>query len=333
MSRKRLSEDELFKGILEGETLLLSRAITLVESSLEQDQVLSQQLLQRCLPYTGRAFKIGITGVPGVGKSTFIDSFGSYLTSLGKRVAILAIDPSSTSSKGSILGDKTRMNRLSMNPRAFIRPSPTAGTLGGVAQKTREAMLLCDAAGFDLVMVETVGVGQSETLVRNMVDFFLLLMLPNSGDELQGIKKGIMEMADAIVINKADGAYLEKAREAKVSFSQALRLFSMGESHWRPKTLLCSSLEDKGMENCWELIETYRKQTSQNGYLHLQRNRQSLRWFDEDLERELIKRFFHQAGLKDAIALQKRRILDKKSAVRQASLEIIEKWFNQNQGA
>lgn len=328
MSRRRLSEEELFQGIRAGNTLVLSRGITLIESSLERDRNLAQSLLQRCLPHTGKAFRIGITGVPGVGKSTFIDSFGTYLSGLGKKIAILAIDPSSTTTRGSILGDKTRMNRLSLDSNAFIRPSPTAGTLGGVAQKTREAMLLCDAAGFDLILVETVGVGQSETLVRNMVDFFLLLMLPNSGDELQGIKKGIMEMADAIAINKADGKYLEKARQAKVSFSQALRLFPMGESQWRPRTTLCSSIEDIGMDTCWDIIEEYRKKTAQNGYLALLRDRQALDWFEEDLRREVVRRFFNQEGLSADMEAKKQDVLRKKLSPSQASQEIMEKWSN-----
>ncbi|MCI4670129.1 MAG: methylmalonyl Co-A mutase-associated GTPase MeaB [Bacteroidia bacterium] len=328
MSRKRLDTQALFEGIRSGDKLLLSRAITLVESSLPIDQVKAQELLAKCLPHTGRAFKIGITGVPGVGKSTFIDSFGTYLSSLGKKIAILTIDPSSVNSRGSILGDKTRMNRLSHDPMAFIRPSPTAGTLGGVASKTREAMLLCDAAGFDLIIVETVGVGQSETLVRDMVDFFLLLMLPNAGDELQGIKKGIMEMADAIGINKSDGRYLEKARQAKVSYSQALRLFPIKKSQWRPKTFLCSGLEGKGMDNCLHIIEEYHQLVSQNGFLEKLRGTQKLDWFQQDIKKQLLDKFFSEEAINTQIHELEKAILENRLSPKQAASTLINNWIS-----
>lgn len=228
--------ETLFASIQNGDTIALSRAITLVESTNVQHQEKAQKLISNCLPLSGHCIRIGITGVPGVGKSTFIEAFGTYLTSIGKKIAVLAIDPSSQRSKGSILGDKTRMEKLSVNPRAFIRPSPSAGTLGGVSRKTRETMILCEAAGFDVIIVETVGVGQSETAARSMVDFFLLLQLAGAGDELQGIKRGIMEMADAIFINKADGDNLIKAKAATAEYQNALHLFPPHESGWQPST-------------------------------------------------------------------------------------------------
>jgi LAO/AO transport system kinase len=245
---KRLPLVEYRNGILSGDRAILSRAITLVESSLDSDADLASQLVQEILPKTGNSIRIGITGVPGVGKSTFIESFGKLLVDKGHQVAVLAVDPSSQKTKGSILGDKTRMDQLAADKRAFIRPSPTGTTLGGVSAKTREAMLLCEAAGFDVILIETVGVGQSETAVKGMVDFFLLLMLAGAGDELQGIKKGIMEMADALFINKAEGKNLLEAKKAKANYSNALHLFPLGENSWSPKVLLGSSVDGTGLE-------------------------------------------------------------------------------------
>ena len=232
-ANKTLSAEELFSGIQNGKRAALSRALTMVESKLPQHRALAEILVKKALPLSGNSIRIGITGVPGVGKSTFIETFGEYLTSLGKKVAVLAVDPSSTKSKGSILGDKTRMNKLSLNANAFIRPSPSAGSLGGVAAKTRESILLCEAAGFDVIIIETVGVGQSETTVKSMVDFFILLMLAGAGDELQGIKRGIMEMADLLLINKADGENtLQNARRAVGEYKRALHLFPPNENEW-----------------------------------------------------------------------------------------------------
>ncbi len=255
VKQELLSADEYIKGILAGNRTLLSKAITLVESSLPKHQEIAQQIIEQCIQYAGKSIRLGITGVPGVGKSTFIESLGIYLTGQGHQLAVLAIDPSSEKTKGSILGDKTRMEKLSVDKNAFIRPSPSAGSLGGVARKTKEIIILCEAAGFDTIIVETVGVGQSETAVHSMVDFFLLLMLAGAGDELQGIKRGIMEMADALVINKADGDNVKKAKLAQLEYKNALHLFPPSESGWIPTVNTCSSLNNKGIEEVWKVIE------------------------------------------------------------------------------
>ncbi len=275
-SRKpQLTAKEFVDGILKGDRVILSQAITLVESALPQHYVLSQEIIAACLPYSGNSIRIGITGVPGVGKSTFIEAFGKLLTSMKHKVAVLAIDPSSERSKGSILGDKTRMEELSIDPNAFIRPSPSAGSLGGVARKTRESIILCEAAGFDRIIVETVGVGQSETAVHSMVDFFLLLMLSGAGDELQGIKRGIMEMADAIVINKADGDNIQKANLAKTQYTSALHLFPPTSSKWKPVALTCSSYTKDGIDQVLSTISNYTDLTTKNGYFKQHRMEQA----------------------------------------------------------
>ncbi len=272
--RKSLSVDEFVKGILGGDRVILSQAITLVESTAPAHHLMAQQIIEGCLPHSGKAIRIGITGVPGVGKSTFIEALGKHLTAAGKQLAVLAIDPSSSRTKGSILGDKTRMEELSVDPLAFIRPSPSAGSLGGVARKTRESIILCEAAGFDVIFVETVGVGQSEIAVHAMVDFFLLLMLAGAGDELQGIKRGIMEMADAIFINKADGDNLRKARLAMGEYKNALHLFPPTESGWMPQVGTCSAQTREGIAKVWETITAYMNFTQQNGYFDQKRREQ-----------------------------------------------------------
>jgi LAO/AO transport system kinase len=271
---------------------VLSRAITLAESSLPDDQALAQEVMDTILPHTGRSIRIGITGVPGVGKSTFIESFGTHITGLGKKLAVLAIDPSSQRSGGSILGDKPRMEQLSHNPLAYIRPSAAGKALGGVAARTREAMLLCEAAGFEVILIETVGVGQSETAVRNMVDFFLLLMLAGAGDELQGIKKGIMEMADGLAITKADGANKGPARQAQAAYKNALHLFPPTASGWIPQVLSCSALEESGLAEVWQMIEKYEVHSRQKGYFDYQRQQQNLSWMHTALE-DLLKQYFY----------------------------------------
>lgn len=255
----------------------LAKAITLVESKLDAHREAAQTLLNELLPATGNSIRIGITGVPGVGKSTFIEAFGLHLIKQGKKVAVLAVDPSSPLRGGSILGDKTRMEHLSREANAYIRPSPSEGALGGVAQKTRETMLLCEAAGYDVILVETVGVGQSEYEVAAMVDFFLVLMLPNAGDELQGIKRGIMELADALVINKADGESQNLAKQTQQHYSNALNLLSP-DSFWQPQVKACSALEKKGIENVWEMIQTFEKHAKENGFFENQRAKQNHNW-------------------------------------------------------
>lgn len=266
------------QGVLDSNRLMLSRTITLIESSLPAHQEMVRPIIDRLLPYTGKAIRLGITGVPGAGKSTYIDSFGSLLTGLGHRVAVLAIDPSSTRSGGSILGDKTRMLNLSVNDRAFIRPSPSGGTLGGVARKTRETMLVCEAAGFDVIIIETVGVGQSETTVSSMVDFFLVLLIAGAGDELQGIKKGVLEVADAIVINKADGDNKRRAELARREYETALHLLTPGSKDWSPPVLTCSALKQTGLEEIWEMIGQHRSIMLTNGEHQQRRKQQALDW-------------------------------------------------------
>jgi len=275
--RKSFTAEEYVEGILRGDRIILSQAITLVESSLPEHYDLSQEVVERCLPASSRSVRIGITGVPGVGKSTFIDTFGTMLTRhYGRRLAVLAIDPSSQQSRGSIMGDKTRMDNLSYDADAFIRPSPSAGTLGGVARKTRETIILCEAAGFDTIIVETVGVGQSETAAHSMVDFFLVLMLAGAGDELQGIKRGIMEMADTIAITKADGQNAQKAEIARVQYMNALHLFPLSQSKWSPRVLTSSSVEKKGIMELWETIGDYVSLTKSNSYFWERRREQAV---------------------------------------------------------
>lgn len=305
------STEELISGILHGDRTLLSRAITLVESSLHSHQQQAQQIIERCMPYSGKSVRLGITGVPGAGKSTVIEALGKMLTAHGHKVAVLAIDPSSERSKGSILGDKTRMEELSVDPNAFIRPSPSAGSLGGVARKTREIITLCEAAGFDVVIVETVGVGQSEVAAHSMVDFFLLLQLANTGDELQGIKRGIMEMADMIAINKCE---LDRQRSelAAAQFRNALHLFPMPESGWTVKVSLCSAYTKEGVEALWNSVMEYVTFTKQNGYFYHKRQQQLLRIMGEAIESGLRDRFYSTPGIEERIDALRQDILDNK---------------------
>lgn len=289
---KRLTTQEYIDGILATNRMILSRAITLIESNLPSDKVMAREVLNEVLPKTGNAIRIGITGVPGVGKSTFIETFGQFLTNLGKKVAVLAIDPSSQISKGSILGDKTRMEKLVNEPLAYIRPSPTGGSLGGVANKTRETMLLCEAAGFEVIIIETVGVGQSETLVHGMVDFFLLLMLAGAGDELQGIKKGIMEMADLVAITKADSGNELQAELAKLSYQNALHLFPPNNTGWYPSVLTCSAITQTGIPEIWESIQKHRIVLTENDHFYQKRSEQNLNWMHEFITQALSEKFY-----------------------------------------
>jgi LAO/AO transport system kinase len=290
---KRFYVDQYVNRILTGDRLVLSRAITLVESTLAADQHLAQQVLARLMPQTGRALRIGITGPPGVGKSTFIEAFGTYLVeNQHQKIAVLAIDPSSQQSGGSLLADKTRMTALASLPQVYIRPSPARGSLGGVAQHTRESILLCEAAGFDLILVETVGVGQSETQVHSMVDFFLLLLLAGAGDELQGLKKGIMEMADGLAITKADGANLIKARQARAEYQQALHLSPLPPSGHAPQVSICSAIEKTGIAEIWLQIQQYLALTRANLYFDKKRRDQNLHWMHQTIRQALQDRFF-----------------------------------------
>ncbi|MEO9513842.1 MAG: methylmalonyl Co-A mutase-associated GTPase MeaB [Flavobacteriaceae bacterium] len=287
LRKQELSENTLVDGIFNGNKAILAQAITLLESAKQEHFEKSNVVIEKCLSKSNRSIRIGITGVPGVGKSTFIEVFGKILTKLGKKVAVLAVDPSSALSKGSILGDKTRMESLSKDPKAFIRPSPSGESLGGVARKTRESIILCEAAGYDVILVETVGVGQSETVVHSMVDFFLLLKLSGAGDELQGIKRGIMEMADAIAINKADGDNLKKAKRAETEFSRALHLYPPKANGWTPKVLTCSASENEGILEIWKIIQDFIEVNRKNGHFEKNRKIQNKNWFLQAIDEQL----------------------------------------------
>src|ERR1700757_2954888 len=290
-----LSINEYVEGVLKKDISVLARAITLVESSKAEHQEVSKQIIEKILPHTGKSVRLGITGVPGVGKSTFIEVFGQILVEKKHKVAVLAVDPSSTLSKGSILGDKTRMEKLSTDNHVFIRPSPSSGSLGGVARKTRESILLCEAAGFDYIIIETVGVGQSETEVHHLTDFFLLLMLAGAGDELQGIKRGIMEMADGIVINKADGTNSDKAKIARADYANAIHLFPPTESGWIPEVKTCSAIENKGIDEVYEMIEKFVRHTKTKNFFDKKRHEQTIFWFDSLVEEKIRNKFFNDA--------------------------------------
>lgn len=319
----RLPLQDFVREISFGNRIVLAQAITLVESKLDEDRALAEQLIETLLPSTGNSVRIGITGVPGVGKSTFIETFGKYLTSLSKKIAILTIDPSSAKTKGSILGDKTRMEELARDPLAFIRPTAAGLTLGGVADRTREAILLCEAAGFEIIIIETVGVGQSETAVRNMVDFFLLLMLAGAGDELQGIKKGIMEMADAVVITKADGENIQRANQACADFQYALHLFSEADSGWKSTVLTSSALEKRGIKETWDVIQRYVQFTRSNHYFEQQRKQQNLIWFRESIQQMLIQELSKSGEMNAKMKLLEDQITNKKILPSRAAQAII----------
>jgi LAO/AO transport system kinase len=292
------SAEVIAEGVVQGERTMLGRAITLVESRRSDHQQKAREVLRLVLPHTGRSTRIGISGVPGVGKSTFIEAFGSHLTAEGHRIAVLAIDPSSQVSGGSILGDKTRMEALAVDPSAFIRPSPTSGTLGGVARRTREALLLCEAAGYDVVIIETVGVGQSETVVHSMVDFFLLLMLPNAGDQLQGIKRGIMEIAHALVVNKAEGEHRMAADAARMELEAALHLMKTAVPGWPPPVLLCSALQREGIQDVWDTVTRFIDLCTSNGFLFEARRTQAITWLRDTIQQNLLDRFHAHTGVR-----------------------------------
>ncbi|MCX2738706.1 methylmalonyl Co-A mutase-associated GTPase MeaB [Pontibacter anaerobius] len=321
---KRFSPEKYVEGILAGDRVMLSRAITLVESRLTSDQELAQEVVNRVLPHAGNSVRIGITGVPGVGKSTFIEAFGNYLIKeQGKKLAVLAIDPTSQRSGGSILGDKTRMDSLSINPQAFIRPSPAGKSLGGVSRSTRESIILCEAAGFDAIFVETVGVGQSETAVHAMVDFFLLLMLAGAGDELQGIKRGIMEMADAIVITKADGENIGKAKAARAEYQSALHLYPLGASNWSPKVSTCSALQHSGLDTIWQTIADYLELTQANGFFKKKRHDQNLQWMYEAIRQGLEDNFYAHEQVKQQMPVIAAEVKEGKKSAFAAATELL----------
>ena len=309
--RKSYSLSEYVENILKGNVVMLSQAVTLVESNKYEHQQIAQEVIEKCLPHSGKSQRIGITGVPGAGKSTSIDAFGMHLIKdKNRKLAVLAIDPSSERTKGSILGDKTRMEELSREPKAFIRPSPSAGSLGGVARKTRETIILCEAAGFNTIFVETVGVGQSETAVHSMVDFFLLIQLAGTGDELQGIKRGIMEMADGIIINKADGNNIENANVAASQFKNALHLFPMPDSGWLPKVLTYSGYYKIGINEIWQMVDEYFVFTKNNGHYEHKRNGQAKYWMYESINEQLKSNFYQNDAIKSAFKIKEQQVLN-----------------------
>lgn len=321
---------EMVGGILKGDVTMLSRAVTLVESQNPDHYALAQEVIEKCLPHSGDSRRIGITGVPGAGKSTSIDVFGLHVLNGGNKLAVLAIDPSSERTKGSILGDKTRMERLAVHPDAFIRPSPSAGSLGGVARKTRETIVLCEAAGYNNIFVETVGVGQSETAVHSMVDFFLLIQLAGTGDELQGIKRGIMEMADGIVINKADGDNIERARLAQTQFKSALRLFPTPESGWSPEVLTYSGYYELGIPEVWNMIDNYFKFVKENGYFDIKRARQARYWMYETINEQLHNHFYSNPEIERRLAESEAKVLANQRTSYAAAREVLDYYFEHN---
>lgn len=322
------SAAELVDGILKGDITMLSRAVTMVESLAADHQAIAQEVIEKCLPYSGNSRRIGITGVPGAGKSTSIDVFGLHVLKDGGKLAVLAIDPSSERTKGSILGDKTRMERLAVHPSAFVRPSPSAGSLGGVARKTRETIVLCEAAGFNNIFVETVGVGQSETAVHSMVDFFLLLQLAGTGDELQGIKRGIMEMADGIVINKADGDNIPRAQLAQAQFRSALHLFPPTASGWQPEVLTYSGYYEIGIAEVWDMIDRYFAFVKGNGYFGRKRLEQARYWMRETIDEQLRRHFYGNPDIAALLAEKEARVLANRQSSFTAARDVLNAYFN-----
>ena len=327
VQRKSYTPAEYVEGILKGNITVLSQAVTLVESAKHEHQQVAQEIIEKCLPFAGKSMRIGITGVPGAGKSTSIDVFGMHLLEKGHKLAVLAIDPSSERSKGSILGDKTRMEKLSVQKDAFIRPSPSAGSLGGVARKTRETIVLCEAAGYDNIFVETVGVGQSETAVHSMVDFFLLIQLAGTGDELQGIKRGIMEMADGIVINKCDGDNVERAKLAAAQFRSALHLFPMPPSGWSPKVLTYSGYYELGIDEVWKMIDEYFEFVHKNGYFEERRRQQEKYWMYETINEQLKRHFYTNPVIEEMLAAKKQMVLSARQSSFVAASDVLDYYF------
>lgn len=327
-ARKKLTANDYVEGILKGNPSILGQAVTLVESTNPEHQKVAQEVIERCLPYSGNSVRIGISGVPGAGKSTSIDEFGIHvLKEYGGKLAVLAIDPSSERTKGSILGDKTRMEKLSVHPDSFIRPSPSAGSLGGVARKTRETIILCEAAGYDKIFVETVGVGQSETACHSMVDFFLLIQLAGTGDELQGIKRGIMEMADGIIINKCDGNNVDKCQLAATQFRNALHLFPMPESGWTPKVLTYSGFFGYGIKEVWDMVYEYIDFVKKSGYFEYRRNEQSKYWMYESINEQLRNSFFQNPTINDMLMAEEKSVLEGQKTSFVAAKQLLDAYF------
>jgi len=328
--KKRQKSVEIFvKGIRKGDRLILSQAITLIESTRQEDQIKAQKIIEACLPHSGNSIRIGITGIPGVGKSTFIEALGAHVISQKKKVAVLAIDPTSSLTKGSILGDKTRMNDLSSNTNAFIRPSPAGESLGGVARKTRETILLCEAAGYEAIFVETVGVGQSETAVHSMVDFFLLLLVPGAGDELQGIKRGIVEMADLLAVNKSDGNQIAAAKSAQKEYRNAIHLMPPKPNGINPKVMTCSALEKTGVDKIWSQLIDYQKFAKRNNSFGKKRNEQSLFWLHEQINGGLRDFFYKNEKIKKRLEKLEKEVLSGKKNSFYAADELLKMFFNQ----
>lgn len=325
--RRTMTAGEYVEGILKGDVMVLSRAVTLVESLVAEHQALAQEVIEKCLPHAGKSRRIGITGVPGAGKSTSIDVFGLHVLKDGGKLAVLAIDPSSERTNGSILGDKTRMEKLAVHPNAFIRPSPSAGSLGGVARKTRETIVLCEAAGYNNIFVETVGVGQSETAVHSMVDFFLLIQLAGTGDELQGIKRGIMEMADGIVINKADGDNIDRANLAKAQFQSALHLFPPTVSGWMPEVLTYSGYYELGIKEVWEMIDRYFAYVKSNGFFERRRMQQEKYWMYETIDEQLKANFYRDPEIEAMLKVKQQNVLDCRQSSFVAAREVLDYYF------
>ena len=324
----QLTANDYVEGILKGNVSILGRAVTLVESRAEAHQALAQEVIEKCLPYTGNSRRIGITGVPGAGKSTSIDVFGLHVLKQGGKLAVLAIDPSSERTKGSILGDKTRMEKLSQHPDAFIRPSPSAGSLGGVARKTRETIMLCEAAGYNNIFVETVGVGQSETAVHSMVDFFLLIQLAGTGDELQGIKRGIMEMADGIVINKADGDNVDRANLAAAQFRNALHLFPPTPSKWVPEVICYSGYYELNIDKVWDMIDRYFEYVKKTGYFQQKRNEQAKYWMLETINERLRHDFYSRPEIRALLEQKEMRVLNNEQSSFTAAKDVLDFYFD-----
>jgi LAO/AO transport system kinase len=327
IKRKKLQSPDYVKGILNKDRIILARAITLVESNSEKHIKLAQQVLKELLPYTGNSIRVGITGVPGAGKSTFIDALGSQLIKAGHKLAVLAVDPSSSITKGSVLGDKTRMENLARAENCFIRPSPSGGALGGVSRKTRETILLCEAAGYDVIFIETVGVGQNEITVRSMVDFFLLLKIAGAGDELQGIKKGVIELADAILINKADGDNKKRAEVARQDFARALHYLKSPTPGWHPEVKTCSAIQQIGLKEIWQMIQHFKEKTEANNYFQYRRQQQMLNWMHDLIKEYLQNVFYRNEKIKTELPIVESKVTNDKlppTAAAQQLLEIFE---------